>query len=118
MAIVVADDDPRLRRLVRRAVERLGREVKEADGAQALLRACDPDRPEAVVSDIGLEDGDGIEASLELRRRHPGLPIVLMTADPDRAERAAGLGFAEVLLKPFALEELAAALERVLPPEA
>lgn len=113
MAIVIADDDPAMRGLVRRALARLGYDCKEAGGAEALAKAC-ARRPQAVVSDIGLKDGDGIEACLALRWLYPGLPVVIMTGDADEAARALGAGFLEVLKKPFTLAELGAALRRAL----
>ncbi len=112
MTIVVADDSPFIRRLVLRILRRLGSDSVGVEGTAALARSCRGNRPQAVISDVSMKDGDGIEACLELRRRYPGLPIVMMTGAPDNVRRALAAGLREVLQKPFLLVEMEAALKR------
>jgi CheY-like chemotaxis protein len=106
MRILLAEDEPQLRLLLIRMLSILGHRVEAvADGGELLLRAAAAE-PDAVLSDIGLPGCDGIKAGLRLRKALPRLPLVLMTGDPRRAGQARRAGFATVLLKPFALEEL------------
>lgn len=114
MTILVADDDPAIRRLLRRILERLGYDCVTTVGAAGLQARCTRRRPGAVISDVGLGEGDGIDACLELRRRYPRLAMIIMTGDPIEARRARSAGFLEVLDKPFTVEEFAAALRRAL----
>lgn len=110
--ILIVDDEAVVRRVVARFLKGLGHACREAQGAAALKKAVAQEKPRAVICDIGLGDGDGIQACLELRRRLV-LPILLMTGDPEQAQRGRAAGF-EVLLKPFTREELEAGLRRVL----
>lgn len=106
MVVLLADDDASIRRVFARALEAMGHRVETvADGA-ALLRRAAESRPDAVLSDIGLPECDGIRACRSLRAALPDLRVVLMTGDRSLAAEARRLGFSAVLLKPFPLEEL------------
>ncbi len=117
MTVLIADDDAGTRRLMRRMLECLGYSCVAVAGARALERLGETKRPDAVVSDVNLGDGDGVEVCSALRRRYPGLPVVIVTADPASAERARESGFKEILDKPFRQEDLAGALRRALDSE-
>jgi DNA-binding NarL/FixJ family response regulator len=88
-SVLVIDDDPRFRSLARRALSSLGLSVVgEADScANGLERAADL-RPQAVLVDVGLPDGDGID----LARRIAAMPwrprVVLTSVDADAATPA------------------------------
>ena len=110
MRVLIVDDDPQMRGWLLRAMGVMGHDADAVGDAEALmLRAADFD-PDAVLSDIGLPGRDGIAAGLWVRKTLPRCRIVLMSGDRERAETARRAGFTKVLDKPFALEELAAAL--------
>ncbi len=73
-----------------------------------------------VVLDLGLPDIDGVEVLRELRARASGLPVVILTARSDVADRVRGLdlGADDYVPKPFAIDELAARLRARLRPRA
>lgn len=110
MRILFADDDGLTRAFVSRVLRGLGHEGEGVEGMAALLRRCDEALPDAVLCDVCMPDGDGIEACQRLRERYVGLPIVIMTGDPRSAERARRSGFKSVLEKPFDSEQLGAAI--------
>lgn len=115
LPVLVADDDDAMRSFVARAVAGLGRWTILARGARELEEQG-RGAVAAVVSDIELGDGNGLDVCRRLRRDRPRLPIVLMTGGWTEAERARAAGLGPVLRKPFTLEELEAALLEALGP--
>src|SRR6267154_823474 len=112
--ILVVDEDPELRRLM---VSRLGREnyaVETADGAQAALDACVRSRPNLVITDLRIEDMDGLTFLKELRSRWPQLTVIVLTSHGTIAEavQATQGGAFGYLVKPVGKEELLGQVER------
>lgn len=113
--ILVADDDPQIRDVVRYALERAGFAVVEVeDGAQALVRAA-ADRPDLIVLDILMPELDGIDVCRRLRRDNP-VPIVFLSSRDDEIDRVLGLelGGDDYITKPFSPRELVARVKAVL----
>jgi CheY-like chemotaxis protein len=121
--VVVADDDEDARTLVADAVRKLGLSVSEAtDGCQVLEHAeaiwQRGEEVALVISDIGMPQCDGIEATRKLLRIRAGLPVLLMTAFSDQAtvKKAMASGARHVLRKPFSLTVLDQAIRDLLAP--
>jgi two-component system response regulator MprA len=118
MSILVVDDEPAVREALRRALELEGYDVELAeDGAQALERLANgAPEPEAVLLDVLMPNVDGIEVCRRLREEGRTLPILMLTARAEVADRVAGLdaGADDYVVKPFALEELLARLRALL----
>jgi two-component system, cell cycle response regulator CpdR len=116
--ILIAEDEEELRELVRRALVNDGHEVETApDGAAALdALTRGPARFDLLLADIKMPVMDGIALALAAARDHPELIIVLMTGFADQRERAANLDALvhDVILKPFTLAEIKAAVQRAL----
>ncbi len=116
--LLLAEDDPQIARALVRAFER-GRILTEwfADGtaADAALAARDA-RFDAAVLDIGLPGRDGIDVLRRLRERGDTLPVLLLTARDDTADRVYGLdaGADDYLIKPFEMGELEARVRALL----
>jgi two-component system KDP operon response regulator KdpE len=106
--ILVVDDEPAIRRLVCRALERSGFAVREAEDAAGALRAVDAFAPELVLLDLGLPDRDGLELIPTLRGK--GISVLVLTARDEVAEKvtALDLGADDYVTKPFDTEELLA----------
>ena len=108
---LLVEDDKEVAALGREMLGLLGFQVIHVSSALAALGAlADARSVDVVFSDIMMPGGtSGVELARDIRRRHPGLPIVLATG---YAESAAGVGDGEfrVLLKPYSLESLSAAL--------
>jgi DNA-binding response OmpR family regulator len=113
--ILVVDDEPRITRLVRDYLENAGFAVTAAhDGPEALMRAR-TERPDLVVLDLGLPGLDGLDVTRSLRR-DSGVPIIMLTARDDEADRVVGLelGADDYVTKPFSPRELVARVRAVL----
>jgi two-component system response regulator MprA len=117
MRILVVDDDAAVRDSLRRALALESYDVELAgDGAQALERLDDDPRIDALILDVSMPRLDGLEVSRRLRRQGDALPILMLTARDEVADRVAGLdaGADDYVVKPFALEELLARLRALL----
>lgn len=113
--ILVVDDDPQIRDVLRIALERAGFAVTEAvDGATGLAAAAQTN-PDLVVLDIGLPEMDGREVCRQLRRTSE-VPVLFLTAEGDEIDRVVGLelGADDYVTKPFSPRELVARLRAIL----
>jgi DNA-binding response OmpR family regulator len=118
MKVLIIDDDPDIRLIVRVSLSRHGFTVAEAVSGPDGLRAARDDRPDVIVLDVMMPEMDG-PATLRALLADPavaGIPVVFLTAKAMRSEvdRLRALGAAGVLLKPFDPLSLAAELEAVL----
>jgi two-component system, OmpR family, KDP operon response regulator KdpE len=113
--ILIADDEPRIVKLVSMALQEEGFRVVAATNGEETLRKAEEYRPDAVLLDIVMPDIDGIEVMQQLReRRH--VAVILLTAKGSVADKAKGLdlGADDYLAKPFHTDELTARLRAVL----
>ncbi len=113
--VLVADDEPRITKLVAIALTGEGfRVIAAAHGEEALARA-EEIRPDIVLLDIVMPDLDGIEVMRRLRERRP-VPVILLTAKGATADKAKGLDLAadDYIVKPFHPDELAARVRAVI----
>jgi two-component system OmpR family response regulator len=116
LRILVVDDEAKLVRALRRGLEREGHAVDiAADGTDALARACDHDY-DAVLLDVMLPGGDGVDVCRTLRARGRWVPVLMLTARDAVVDRIRGLdaGADDYLVKPFAFAELLARLRALL----
>ena len=116
--ILIAEDEDAIRGMVARALLQDGHDVMTAtDGGEALdVLTRERGAFELLLTDIRMPVMDGIALALATARDHPGTTIVLMTGYADQRERASGLErlIHGVLTKPFAVEELRAAVAQAL----
>lgn len=118
-SIVVVDDEPDARDLLRRVLEESGARVHAAASAEEALALVQRERPDVLVSDIGMPDVDGYELLRRVRRLPPEeggtLPAIALTAfaRPEDRQRALDAGFAAHLSKPMNPAEVTAAVGRL-----
>jgi DNA-binding response OmpR family regulator len=114
--VLVVDDDPTVSDVVRRYLERAEYEVVLAADGQGALDAVHAQRPDLVVLDLMLPGIDGLEVCRRLRRDDPDLPVVMLTALGDEADRVVGLslGADDYVTKPFSPRELVLRVQSVL----
>ena len=116
--ILLAEDEEALRALTARALTDTGHEVVAAvDGAEALdIVAREAGRFDLLLTDIKMPLMDGIALALSVARDYPQIIILLMTAYADQRERASNLDalIHDVILKPFTLAEIKAAVNDAL----
>ncbi|MBI3899148.1 MAG: response regulator transcription factor [Gammaproteobacteria bacterium] len=113
--ILIVDDDPHIREVLRFALGRAGFETCEAaNGVEALLRH-QQDKVDLVVLDILMPEMDGTEVCRRLRQRGT-TPIVFLSSKDDEIDRILGLelGGDDYLTKPFSPRELVARVRAVL----
>jgi DNA-binding response OmpR family regulator len=114
--ILVAEDDPRLRSLLERALKESGYAVDAvADGQEALSYLSAYDYA-AIVLDWRMPGMSGIELLQQARARHVAAPVLILTAMDTTADRVMGLdsGADDYLVKPFHLAELLARIRALL----
>ena len=106
--VLVADDDPDIRQLVRLRLERSGYTVISAgDGAEALDLAA-ANVPDIAILDVAMPNLSGLEVTRVLRERYATMPVILLTArarESDVREGAAA-GADAYITKPFSPQEL------------
>jgi two-component system copper resistance phosphate regulon response regulator CusR len=116
MRILLVEDDPTLARHTTQFLRRSGFAVDAAETGEDGLQLAAINAYDAVVLDLGLPGIDGREVCRRLRARDANARVVMATARDAVADRIAGLdlGADDYLVKPYALEELAARLRAVL----
>ncbi len=114
--IMVVDDDPRLRDLLRRYLTENGFTVQVAENAVAMNRMWVRERFDALVLDLMMPGEDGLSILQRLRKGGDRTPVVMLTAKGEDVDRIAGLdmGADDYLPKPFNPRELLARLNAVL----
>ena len=107
--IVVVEDEPQIRRFVRGALESEGCQVFEAETFKKGLVEAGTRKPDLVVLDLGLPDGDGVDFIRDLRG-WSGVPVVVLSARSDEQDKIDALdaGADDYLTKPFGVGELLA----------
>lgn len=107
--ILIVEDEADIRRFVRLALQSEGYEVFEAANLQRGLIEAGTRRPDALVLDLGLPDGDGVDLIRELRT-WSGMPIIVLSARSSEADKIDALdtGADDYLVKPFGAGELLA----------
>lgn len=107
--VLMIEDEPEIRRFVRMALESEGLEVFEAVNLKRGLIDAATRRPELIVLDLGLPDGDGLDFIREFRGWSPA-PIVVLSAreGEERKVQALDAGADDYLVKPFGVAELLA----------
>lgn len=113
--ILVVDDAPDIRRLTSDYLTHAGFRVLTAGTVEAALRIARTERPDLLVLDLGLPDGDGLDVARAIRRTS-STPIVMLTARTDEADTIVGLelGADDYVTKPFSPRELVARIRAVL----
>lgn len=113
--ILIVEDEADIRRFVRLTLETEGHTVHEASTLQRGLIEAGTRRPDLVVLDLGLPDGDGVDLIRDLRT-WSAMPIIVLSARSAEASKIAALdaGADDYLVKPFAFAELVARLRALI----
>ena len=109
MSVLVVDDEPQIRRVVRNALEGIAGRVLEASSAREGLDLAASARPSLVILDLGLPDLDGLEVCRDLRA-FSSVPLIVLSARHSDQDKAALLdaGADDYVTKPFSTLELQA----------
>jgi len=120
MNILVVEDDAALRDALLITLETAGHRASGAGSGPEALALIERQTFQMVISDLRMAPMDGLQLLAEIRRRKPGLPVLLMTAfgDVDKAVAAMKGGACDFMLKPFEPRALLEQIERyALPPQ-
>ena len=116
MRLLILEDNEELAELLAKGLRAAGYEADILSTVEQARTVLQTTHYAALILDLGLPDGDGLELLREIRRRHNPIPVLVLTARGGLHDRVQGLrgGADDYLVKPFALEELIARLEAQL----
>ncbi|MEU4195267.1 response regulator transcription factor [Kribbella sp. NPDC026611] len=114
-SLLLVDDEPRIRRVLRLALEDEGYQVAEAANGYDALTALRREPPDVVLLDLMLPDRDGFTVCREIRRTSD-VPVIMVTARTDSHDVVAGLeaGADDYVTKPLVAKELSARIRALL----
>ncbi|WP_020390558.1 response regulator transcription factor [Kribbella catacumbae] len=114
-SLLLVDDEPRIRRVLRLALEDEGYEIFEAANGLDALSALRREPPDVVLLDLMLPDRDGFTVCREIRRTSD-VPVIMVTARTDSHDVVAGLeaGADDYVTKPLVAKELSARIRALL----
>jgi two-component system, OmpR family, KDP operon response regulator KdpE len=114
--ILVVDDEPPIRRLLRTGLGTQGYSIAEAENAGQAQAHLKDDKADLVVLDLGLPDRNGLELLKDLRQAGIDVPVVVLSSRTDEAGivQALELGADDYVTKPFSMNELIARIKVAL----
>jgi two-component system KDP operon response regulator KdpE len=115
LKILVVDDEPPIRKLLRMGLTSQGYQVLDAPNGKTALDLL-AKGPDLVILDLGLPDVDGLDLLRRIRHREASLPIVVLSSRGDEAGKVAALdlGADDYVTKPFGMDELFARMRAAL----
>jgi DNA-binding response OmpR family regulator len=116
MHLLVVEDDPEMRDLLRKVLEKEGYAVSVASGTLEAVASLSQAPFDLVVTDLVMPDNGGLEILRVIRERNPALPVIIITAFGDWGSysRALEMGAAAFISKPLRMAELTAAIHAAL----
>jgi DNA-binding NtrC family response regulator len=114
--VLVADDDPSILNILRLGLQSKGYEVLTASDGAAALALLDQQSPDLAFLDIEMPGASGIEVLRHLRKEHPALPVVIMTAHGTVAYAVEAMkeGATDFMTKPFEMDQLLLVVQRAM----
>ena len=114
--IWIVDDDASIRWVLEKALARENLETRSFANARDAMAAFEHDTPQVLVSDIRMPGESGIDLLQAVKERHPGLPVIIITAfsDLDSAVASFQGGAFDYLAKPFDIDKAVALIRRAL----
>jgi two-component system KDP operon response regulator KdpE len=115
LKVLVVDDEPPIRKLLRMGLSTQGYEILDAPSGKVALELV-AQKPDLIILDLGLPDVDGLDLLRILRQKNEGVPIVVLSSRGEEAAkvRALDLGADDYVTKPFGMEELLARIRAAL----
>ena len=113
--VLVVDDEPPIRRILRTSLGAVGHRVVTAENAAEALAMLAAEKPDVIILDLGLPDKSGLDVIAEIRQRST-VPIIVLSARSDERSKveALDLGADDYIGKPFGMAELMARLRAAL----
>jgi two-component system, OmpR family, KDP operon response regulator KdpE len=116
LRVLVIDDEPPIRKLLRVGLSAHGYHITEASSGKMALELLGEQRPDLIVLDLGLPDMQGHELLRTIRARNDSVPIVVLSSRDDEAGKVQALdsGADDYVTKPFGMDELLARMRAAL----
>jgi two-component system, OmpR family, KDP operon response regulator KdpE len=113
--VLVIDDEPPIRKLLRMGLSAEGYQVIEAPSGKAALEQI-PQKPDLIILDLGLPDMQGLDLLRTMRERNEGVPIVVLSSRADETAKVQALDFGadDYVTKPFGMNELLARIRAAM----
>jgi two-component system, OmpR family, KDP operon response regulator KdpE len=115
LKVLVVDDEPPIRKLLRMGLSTQGYEILDAPSGRVALDLV-AQKPDLIILDLGLPDIDGLELLRIMREKNEGVPIVVLSSRGEEAAKvqALDLGADDYVTKPFGMDELLARIRAAL----
>ncbi len=118
-SVLVVDDEPGMREMVKQLLLNEGYHVLEASNGKHAMEFLKNESPELVITDIIMEEMDGVEIIMEIRENYPDVKIIAMSggskiSSEDYLESASDLGADRIFNKPFSLSEMLIAIKELI----
>ena len=115
LKVLVVDDEPPIRKLLRMGLSTQGYEILDAPSGRVALELV-AQKPDLIILDLGLPDIDGLELLRIMRQKNEGVPIVVLSSRGEEAAKvqALDLGADDYVTKPFGMDELLARIRAAL----
>jgi two-component system, OmpR family, KDP operon response regulator KdpE len=113
--VLVIDDEPPIRKLLRMGLSAEGYQVIEAPSGRVAMEQI-PQKPDLIILDLGLPDMQGLDLLRALRERNEGVPIVVLSSRADETAKVQALDFGadDYVTKPFGMNELLARIRAAM----
>jgi CheY-like chemotaxis protein len=115
--ILHLDDEPAIREILAAHLGFLGYQVTSVASPTEALNAAAKSKPDLLISDLQLDEGDGLETIAELRKRFPGIPVIMLTGvliDPRVAKQSVAREVDVYLQKTAPLSKIAEEVKRLI----
>ena len=114
--IFLVEDNEAIRETVVAYLQLAGYAVKEFPGLHGVLEALDFQKPELIIFDVMLPDGNGLALAKSIHSRHPELPFIFLTARESESDRITGfeIGADDYIVKPFSPRELSLRVQAII----
>jgi two-component system KDP operon response regulator KdpE len=115
LRVLVVDDEPPIRKLLRMGLSAHGYHIIEATNGKNALELLG-EKPDLIILDLGLPDMQGLDLLRNIRSRDDGVPIVVLSSRGDEAGKVQALDFGadDYVTKPFGMDELLARMRAAL----
>ena len=117
--ILIIDDDPNVRSVIRRTMQRAGYSTEEASHGKEALRTIEEKQVDLAIVDIIMPEKGGIETLMEIKKKYPNIKTIIISGKVDTQADSfrtlvSQFGSTEILEKPFEMEELKEAVATAL----
>ena len=114
VSVLIIEDDELLRLHLRDGLAIAGHRVREAENGLVGFQLFQTGPADIVITDIVMDDGEGIEVIMKIRKLAPSVPVIAMSGSPQYLKNSSKLGAIGTILKPFRMAELLTLFESVL----